>query len=84
MRKKQTWIAALLALVLLLSAGCGKSPDSIKDNIVVPTEATAPVTDPPRELASDASLTSLRRFVLIFKCVINRKNRVINNNHLFI
>ena len=64
MRKKQTWIAALLALVLLLSAGCGKSPDSIKDNIVVPTEATAPVTDPPRELASDASLTSLRQAMI--------------------
>ena len=43
LRKKQAWIAAFLAIGLLIIAGCGKSPDSIKDNIVVPT---APATEP--------------------------------------
>lgn len=58
MRKKQTWIAALLAGILFLSAGCGKSPDSIKDKIVMPT---APATEPTGKVAEDASLNSLRQ-----------------------
>ena len=58
MRKKQRWIAVLLAGVLLLTAGCGKSPDSIKDNIVVPT---APATEPTELFSAEASLNSLRQ-----------------------
>ena len=58
MRKKQIWIAALLAIGLLITAGCGKSPDSIKDKIVTPT---APATEPTGDTAAYASLNSLRQ-----------------------
>ena len=58
MRKKQTWIMALLAILLLITAGCGKSPDSIKDNLVTPT---APATELTGKTAADASLNSLRQ-----------------------
>ncbi len=58
MRKKQRLMAALLAGVLLLSAGCGRSPNSIKDNIVAPT---TPATEPTEIISAEASLNSLRQ-----------------------
>ena len=65
MRKKQRWIGALLAGVLLLSAGCGQSTDSIKDHLVVPTvpatEAAAPSTKPTEVFSAESSLNSLRQ-----------------------
>ena len=54
---KQRFLTALLALVLLLSAGCKKSPDSETD----PTaEPTIPATEP---ISTETSLDSLRQAV---------------------
>ena len=58
MRKKQGWVAVLFAGILLLSAGCGNSPDSIRDTIVVPT---VPATKSTGKSAENASLNSLRQ-----------------------
>ena len=58
MRKKQPWIAALLVILLLIIAGCGKSPDSIKNKIVTPA------TEPTGKIAVDASLNSLRQAMI--------------------
>ena len=61
MRRKQTWIAALLAILLLITAGCGKSPDSTKDNMVIPA---VPATEPAGKTAAAASLNSLRQAMI--------------------
>ena len=61
MKKKQRWIAVLLAGVLLLSAGCGKSSDTTEDQTVIPT---VPATEAPEPIAADASLTSLRQAMI--------------------
>ena len=58
MRKKQRWIAVLLALVLLMTTGCEKSTNSTKDQIVV---TTAPSTEPAEPISAEDSLNSLRQ-----------------------
>lgn len=58
-KKKQRWIAALLAGVLLLSAGCGKN-----HAVVVPSESvaapTVAATEPTEPIPAENSLNALR------------------------
>ena len=54
MKKKQRRMAALLAGVLLLTAGCGKRPDPVQK---IPE--TLPVTEPAEEVSPEAALNAL-------------------------
>ena len=56
MKKKQRWIAAVLAPVLLLTAGCGRPAESTKA-----TEPTPAVTEPEKAVSAEESLDSLRQ-----------------------
>lgn len=55
MKKKHRWIAALLVLLLLLNAGCGKRTLS---NVSVPS---SPATEPTDAISAEISLNSLRQ-----------------------
>ena len=58
MKKRNRIIAAMLVGILLLTTGCGKSPDTTEDQTVIPT---VPATEASEPITADASLTSLRQ-----------------------
>ena len=58
MKKKQRWMAALLVGVLLLTAGCGKSPDTAENQTVAPT---VPATESTEPISAKDSLNALRQ-----------------------
>ena len=58
MKKRNRIIATMLAGILLLTTGCGKSPDTTADQTIAPT---VPATESSEPITADASLTSLRQ-----------------------
>ena len=58
MKKRNRIIAAMLAGILLLTTGCGKSSDATEDQTIAPTVLVTEATEP---ISAEASLNSLRQ-----------------------
>ena len=58
MKKRNRIIAAMLVGILLLTTGCGKSPDTTADQTIAPTVLATEATEP---ISAEASLNSLRQ-----------------------